>query len=312
MPSLIPESDSKSPRELAWRRFRRHRLAWVSLCVFFTFCILVTVIPFIMDIFFGINYRTVSLEHRFSEPSLLHFLGRDELGRDVFVRLFYGGRISLAVALLSAVASLVIGTTIGAMAGYYGGMLDAILMRFTDAMLALPSLPLMILLAAIDFQKIFPESFAFLTQGNWASMLKLVIVIVFFGWMTVARLVRAEFLSLREREFVLASRALGAHHQKIIWIHILPNCVAPIIVAITLSIGGIILYEAILSFIGLGIQPPIPSWGNMLHHALEYIRTAPWLAVLPGLFILLTVVCLNFLGDGLRDALDPRFTIEKA
>lgn len=299
-----------SPTRLAWKRFRRHRLASWSLKILLLFSLLVTIVPFLSQGVFGISFSTVDLDHRFSPFSWKHLLGTDELGRDVFVRLFYGGRISLGVASVSALASLVLGTTIGALSGYYGGIMDALLMRFTDAMLALPTLPLMILLAAVDLEKIFPAPLLFLARGNDASILKLMFIIVFFGWMTVARLVRGEFLSLREREFIQASRALGARSSKIIWMHLLPNCIAPIIVAMTLSIGGIILYEAILSFIGLGIQPPIPSWGNMLHNALDYIRTAPLLAILPGLFILVTVVCVNFVGDGLRDAFDPKFTLE--
>lgn len=302
--------ENLSPSRIAWKRFRYHRLAWGSLLLLAFFSILVILIPILMERIWGIDYKGTHLGDRFQPISWTHFLGTDELGRDVFTRLFYGGRISLSVALISAIASLFIGTAIGAMAGYYGGWIDTLLMRFTDTMLSLPSLPLMILLAAIDLQKIFPDTLLFMTRGNYASLFKLMIILIFFGWMSIARLVRGEFLSLREREFVLASQALGASNQKMIWLRILPNCTAPIIVSITLSIGGIILYEAILSFIGLGIQPPIPSWGNMLHHALEYIRSAPLLAFFPGLFILMVVVSINFLGDGLRDAFDPKFTIE--
>jgi len=298
-----------SPTQLAWKRFFRHRLALVSLFILGLLSASVLLAPIILELF-GINYYSVNIENRFQEASWVHLLGTDELGRDAMARLFYGGRVSLAVAFISSIASLFIGTSIGAIAGYYGGIVDSFLMRFTDAMLALPTLPLMILLAAVDLQKVFPEALHFMTEGNYASLIKLMIIVVFFGWMSVARLVRGEFLSLREREFVQASRALGAGDQKIIWRHILPNCLAPVIVAITLSIGSIILYEAILSFIGLGIQPPIPSWGNMLHYALDYIRSAPLLAVYPGLLILITVMCINFVGDGLRDAFDPKFTLE--
>lgn len=297
---------SHSPLALGLRRFTAHRLAFGSFIFLVILALIIIFLPTLLEITSSIDYRTVDLVKRFHGMSSTHLLGTDELGRDVLMRLLHGGRISLMVAFVSAVASLVIGATIGAYAGYYGGGIDTLLMRFTDAMLALPTLPLMILLAAIDLNKIFPEAFSFMTRGNAASIIKLMIIVVFFGWMTVARLVRGEFLSLKERDFVQASRALGVSNQKIIWKHMLPNCVAPIIVAITLSIGSIILYEAVLSFIGLGIQPPIPSWGNMLHHALEYIRTAPLLAIYPGLFILLTVVSVNFVGDGLRDAFDPQ------
>lgn len=299
---------SYSPLALGVRKFYTHRLAFGSLIFLAILSSIIIFLPNLLEMIASIDYRTVDLAGRFGGISATHLLGTDELGRDVLMRLLHGGRISLIVAFVSAIASLVIGTMIGAYAGYYGGGIDTILMRFTDAMLALPTLPLMILLSAVDLNKIFPETFSFMTRGNASSIIKLMIIVVFFGWMTVARLVRGEFLSLKEREFVQASRALGVSNQKIIWRHMLPNCMAPIIVAITLSIGSIILYEAVLSFIGLGIQPPIPSWGNMLHHALEYIRTAPLLAIYPGLFILLTVVSVNFVGDGLRDAFDPMST----
>jgi len=314
-PSKIPRAygsrddfaASYSPLQLGLRRFYAHRLAFSSFIFLIALALVIIALPLLIQLISDVDYKTVDLAKRFQGSTPTHLLGTDELGRDVFIRLLHGGRISLMVAFVSSLAALIIGTTIGAYAGYYGGMIDTVLMRFTDAMLALPTLPLMILLAAIDLNKIFPESFAFMTRGNAGSIIKLMIIVVFFGWMTVARLVRGEFLSLKEREFVQASLALGVSSQKIIWRHLLPNCLAPIIVAITLSIGSIILYEAILSFIGLGIQPPIPSWGNMLHQALEYIRSAPLLAIYPGIIILLTVVSINFIGDGLRDAFDPRF-----
>ena len=315
MPSQTPEfgfeeimvkRDYYSPTQLTWQRFNKHHLAKISLWMLLVLTCLVFIMPAIFKHTLGLHYYTVNLDERFSAPSLKHPAGTDELGRDVITRLFSGGRISITIAFLSAIISLLFGSIIGAMAGYYGGWVDTLLMRFTDGMIALPTLPLMILLAAIDLQKLFPDALAWMARGNFASLIKLMIIIVFFGWMTVARLVRGEFLSLREREFILASRAMGNHHQKIIWFHMLPNCMAPMIVATTLSIGNIILYEAVLSFLGLGIQPPIPSWGNMLHYALDYVRNAPLLAVLPGFFILITVISINFVGDGLRDALDPR------
>lgn len=300
-----------SPGQMAWRRFRNHKLAWHSLTFLLGLILIVLALPWIFEFFFHLDYRAIDIQNRFLSMSFAHPFGTDELGRDVLARILYGGRISLSVAFISALFALMIGTSIGALAGYYSGVIDACLMRFTDAMLALPQLPLMILLAAIDLQKVFPEKLYFLTEGNYASMIKLMIIVVFFGWMTVARLVRGEFLSLREREFVLAAKGIGAFNTKIIFRHILPNCVAPIIVAITLSIGSIILYEAVLSFLGLGIHPPIPSWGNMLNNAQEYIRLSPMLAFFPGFFILLTVVAINFVGDGLRDAFDPQFFVGK-
>jgi len=299
-----------SPGQMAWKRFRNHTLAWYSLMFLLTLTLLVIAAPFLLEAL-GYDHTAINLANRFSPSTLKHGFGTDELGRDVLLRILYGGRISLFVAFVSAMFAFIIGTTIGAVAGYFGGIIDSILMRFTDSVLTLPILPLMILLAAIDLAKVLPSGLAFLAQGNYASMIKLMLIVVFFGWMTVARLVRAEFLSLRERDFTQAARALGVSHFKIIFRHILPNAVAPIIVSITLSIGSIILYEAALSFLGLGIHPPLPSWGNMLTNAQDYIRNATMLSVYPGVFILLTVVAINFIGDGLRDAFDPKFVHKK-
>jgi peptide/nickel transport system permease protein len=199
---------------------------------------------------------------------------------------------------------MVIGTAIGLFAGYYGGRLDALLMRVTDGVIALPLLPLLIVLAAIDFTKLgLPADLA---TSEEASFWRIVALIALVGWTTVARLVRGAALSLKTREFVLAAEAMGASGRRIMLVHILPNAVSPILVATTLSIGNIILLESVLSFLGLGIQPPMPSWGNMLTNAQELIYTAPMLAVWPGLLIFVTVIAFNFLGDGLQDALDPR------
>ncbi|MBI2646642.1 MAG: ABC transporter permease [Deltaproteobacteria bacterium] len=296
-----------SPWQIAWRRFKKHKLASYSLILLALLSLIVILVPWILEIGFHYDSNVTRIDERFLPLSWQHPLGTDDLGRDVLLRIFYGGRISLAIALISAFFSLFIGLAIGAWAGYYGGLIDTLLMRFTDAMLSLPQLPLMILLAAIDLQKVVPDTLSFIARGNTASMIKLMIIVVFFGWMTVARLVRGEFLSLKEWEFVQAAKGIGVPNRKIIWRHMIPNCIAPIIVATTLSMGSIILYEAVLSFLGLGVQPPIPSWGNMLNNAQEYIRLAPLLAFFPGFFILITVVSINFIGDGLRDAFDPQF-----
>ncbi len=303
----IPQKKYYSPMQMAWKRFRHHRLACVSLFIMLALTAIVIFIPFLLETFSKYTPISTDIHNRFLPLSLHHPFGTDDLGRDVLARIFYGGRISLMIAGVSALFSLGIGMTIGAWAGYYGGFVDTILMRFTDGMLSLPQLPLMILLAAVDLQKIFPQALNFMARGNYASMLKLMLIVVFFGWMTVARLVRGEFLSLKEWEFIQAAKGIGVSNRKIIWRHMIPNCIAPIIVATTLSMGSVILYEAVLSFLGLGVQPPIPSWGNMLNNAQEYIRIAPLLAFFPGFFILLTVVSINFVGDGLRDAFDPQF-----
>lgn len=233
-----------------------------------------------------------------------HLLGTDELGRDVFMRLIYGSRISLGVGLLVAMASGIIGLFIGSIAGYYGGVLDTILMRITDSLLSLPLLPVLIIFAAIDLNK--TPIFKFLIGSEGESVFKLIFILCIFSWMTVARLVRGAILSLKEQEFIHAAKTLGAKNSTIIIKHIVPNVVAPLLVSITINIGQSILSEAALGFLGLGIQPPIPSWGNMLSNAQELIYEAPLLAILPGVLILITVISFNFFGDGLQDAVDPK------
>ena len=233
-----------------------------------------------------------------------HILGTDELGRDVLMRLIYGTRVSMGVGILVALVSALLGLIIGSVAGFYGGVVDTILMRVTDALLSLPLMPVLIVVAAIDLQKI-PFMQALISTGN-ESILKLVFIFCLFSWMTVARLVRGSILSLREREFVLAARTLGARDRTIIFRHMFPNVIAPLLVSVTLGVGESILFEAALSFLGLGIQPPTPSWGNMLFNAQELIYQAPYLAILPGLLIFFVTISFNYLGDGLQDAIDPK------
>jgi peptide/nickel transport system permease protein len=233
-----------------------------------------------------------------------HLFGTDELGRDVLMRLIYGTRISLGVGVLVALSSALIGLLIGSLAGYYGGVLDSLLMRVTDAMLALPTIPVLIVVAAIDLRKIPFLSNVLNTDSE--SILKLAIILCLFSWMPVSRLVRGSILTLREREFILAARTLGASDFTIITRHMFPNVVAPLLVSVTLGVGESILYEAALSFLGLGIQPPTPSWGNMLFNAQELIYQAPFLAILPGLLILFVTISFNYVGDGLQDAIDPK------
>ena len=236
--------------------------------------------------------------------SSFHIFGTDELGRDVFMRLVYGTQVSMGVGVLVAIVSALIGLIIGSLAGYYGGLVDTVLMRTTDALLSLPLLPVLVVIAAIDLQKV-PFLNTITKYGN-ESIIKLVFILCLFSWMVVARLVRGSILSLREREFILASKTLGATDSTIIIRHMFPNVIAPLLVSVTLGVGESILFEAALSFLGLGIQPPTPSWGNMLFNALELIYKAPFLAIIPGLLILLVVVSFNFLGDGLQDAIDPK------
>lgn len=248
--------------------------------------------------------ETAGLVSLFNNFETFHLFGTDELGRDVFIRLVYGTRVSMGVGVLVALASALIGLLIGSIAGFYGGMIDTFLMRVTDALLSLPHIPVLIVIAAIDLSKI-PWLKAIVSTSN-ESIFKMIIILCLFSWMAVARLVRGSILSIREREFVLAARTLGAKDSTIIIRHMFPNVIAPMLVAITLGVGESILFEAALSFLGLGIMPPTPSWGNMLNNAQELIYQAPFLAVLPGLLIFLTTVSFNYLGDGLQDAIDPK------
>ena len=285
------------------RRFLRHRLAVGSLLTLLLLGLLSLGAP-LVEYVLGLDGERTDLFQRNQPPSLEHPLGTDEIGRDLLARLLQGGRVSLAVALVAALASAVIGTAIGIVAGYYGGRFDALLMRFTDGVISLPLLPLLIILAAIDLSKLgLPLR---VTQSEELSLYRIILIISLVGWTTVARLVRAETLTLKQREFVRAAVAQGATGGRIMRVHILPNAISPIIVATTLSVGNIILFESVLSFLGLGIQPPVASWGNMLTNAQDLIWSAPQLAIWPGLLIFVTVIAFNFMGDGLQDALDPR------
>lgn len=245
-----------------------------------------------------------SMEERYQPPSLRHPMGTDALGRDLFTRVLYGGRISLTVGLLVVAISLAIGVPVGALAGFYGGRLDSVLMRITDTFLSLPSFLVLILLSAI-----LREVEAPLFERN--SVLTIGVVIGILAWMTFARLVRASILTLRELDFVTATRALGGSDFRIIFNHILPNTIGPITVEATLELGYAIIEESGLSFLGFGIQPPTPSWGNLLSNAQEHFTKYPWLAVFPGLMIFLAIISVNYIGDGLRDAFDPHKVLEK-
>lgn len=274
---------------IAWRRFKKHRLAMaggVAILLFISASILAGALtPYAFD--------QIDLYNRKATPSWSHPLGTDELGHDVLTRLLYAGRISLLVGFSAALAAVILGMLVGGIAGYYGGWLDNLLMRFTDVMFSLPDLPILIIIARYIGGRV---------DG-------IIFVLVIFAWMGPARLVRGELLKLRTREFTEAARAIGASDTRILARHLIPNSLAPVIVAATLTVGGAILSEAALSFLGIGIQPPTPSWGNMLQNAQDFIWSTPWLAIWPGAMIFLTVLCFNFLGDGLRDALDPRLKI---
>lgn len=281
----------------------RHRLAWISLAFLSVMLVLALAAPLIADLR-GIDPTQTDLFRRFEGPSAEHWLGTDDLGRDLFQRLLDGGRVSLLVGISGAVLSAILGAVIGVLAGYLGGRLDAFLMRLTDGVISLPLLPLLIVLAAVDPRKLgVPAEIA---QSEMFSLYRIVVIVALTGWTTVARLVRAETLSLKARDFTRAAVALGARPGRIMFRHILPNTAGTLVVATTMSVGTLILFESTLSFLGLGIQPPAASWGNMLTGAQELLQEAPVLALWPGLLIFLTVIAFNFLGDGLQDALDPR------
>lgn len=252
----------------------------------------------------GVDATETDLLNRFAEPSARHLLGTDDLGRDVLARLLHGGRVSILVGLSAAVIAATIGTLLGLTAGYFGGRFDAVLMRITDGVIALPLLALLIVLAAIDPTKLGVPAAA--AQSEHASLARIVVITAAFSWTTVARLVRAATMSLKTRDFVRAAVAMGASPWRVMLVHILPNAAAPILVATALAVGEVIKFESVLSFLGLGIQPPVPSWGNMLTNAQELIWTAPSLALWPGLLILATVAACNLLADAIVDRLNPR------
>ena len=248
--------------------------------------------------------ETTSLFNRFKDPSYGHFLGTDALGRDLFARLIYGARVSLLVGLVTAITAATLGTIIGVLAGYFGGKTDSALMRFTDFMLSLPILPVLIVLSAIDISKFGLE------ESQDTATIRLIMIIALFAWPAVARLARAGTLSAKESDYVRAARALGQTHLQIMQRHIVPNILGPVIVATTLAIGNIILLESALSFLGFGIEPPTPSWGNMLTGAQEYIWERPALAIYPGLCIFFTVISFNVLGDWLQSKYNPKRDIK--
>jgi peptide/nickel transport system permease protein len=248
----------------------------------------------------GVDADATNLLNRSAPPSLAHPFGTDALGRDYFVRVLEGGRVSLVVGLGGAVAAGLLGTLVGLVAGYVGGRTDALLMRLTDVVIALPILPLLLIVAAIDLSKLG------LAAGGDGGVLRLVVIVALFGWPSIARVARAQTLSVRRRTYVLAAEALGARGARVVRRHVLPNVAGPVLVAATLNIGNVILAESVLSFLGLGIQPPTPSWGNLLSDAQTTLAQAPHLAVVPGLAIFMTVIAFNVLGDGLQALLDRR------
>ncbi len=288
---------------LRWRRLRRHRTGMASMIVLFALAIFaLSAAP--LEALLGLDGNATDLLSRYDPPTATHWLGTDDAGRDELIRLMYGGQISLLVGLLATVIGGAFGIAIGVTAGYFGGRLDSLLMRCTDGVIALPLLPLLIVLGAVDLTKLgFSSDFA---RSPAAGFWRIIVIIALVDWTAIARLVRAATLSIRERDYVLAARANGAGAIYMILTHILPNIATPVIVALTLTVGRVILFESVLSFLGFGIVPPTPSWGNMLNNAQELVTTAPALAIYPGVLIFITVMAVNFLGDGLQHAFDPR------
>lgn len=278
---------------LTLRRFRRNRLALVGAVVFLTIVLAVALAglsPY--------DPEDIDLRGRFAAPSFAHPFGTDDLGRDILTRVLFGGRISLLVGLLSMTLSVTIGTVIGSLAGYFRGALDSLLMRTTDLFLSLPSLFVLIVTSTLLLGTRFAQAYG--------GTVMIVVIIGALSWMVVARIVRASFLSIRERTFVEAARANGAGHLRMMALHVLPNALGPVLVQATLQVAVAIIAESGLSYLGFGIQPPTATWGNMLKDAQTYMTRVPWLAIFPGLMIFLTVMSVNAIGDGLRDAFDPR------
>lgn len=265
---------------------RRHPMALVSLGVLAGVTLVCVAGPWVVPWEMG----AVQLDAIHQPPSLAHPLGTDDLGRDILIRLLHGGRFSILIGVLAAVLGTGLGTAVGAVAGYAGGRTDNLLMRITDVAYAIPSLPLLIVLASY----------------TGADPVSMALIIGLLSWMATARVVRGEVLALKEAPFVEAARSIGAGPGRILWRHILPNTLGPIVVGATLTVGNAIVVESSMSFLGLGVRPPTPTWGNMLMDAQASMATTPWLTVFPGLAILLVVLSVNFLGDGLQDALDPR------
>lgn len=286
-----------SPARETWRRFRRHRLAVVGAVILLVLVLAILVGPFLWTI----PINEIDFKAKLQGPSWAHPLGTDDLGQDLLARMLYGGRISLAVGIAAMLVAIIVGTVVGAVAGMSRGWVGSFLMWLTDLFLSLPALPLLLLIIYL-----FRDSLKSVLGPEGGTFILIVIVIGGLRWMPVARLVRAQFLSLREKEFVEAARALGASRSRLVVRHILPNALGPVIVAATIDVAAAIIAESTLSFLGLGFPPDIPTWGRLLFDAKDNLDFAPHWALFPGAAIFLTVLSINFIGDGLRDALDPR------
>ncbi|WP_438445362.1 oligopeptide ABC transporter permease [Gorillibacterium sp. sgz5001074] len=284
----LPKLAVTAPKNRAWERFRKNRMAVISLAILLILILLALLAPVIAPF----DPAEQDLLNRLKPPSADHWFGTDDLGRDLFTRVLYGARVSLSVGIFSVLFNVIIGVTVGAIAGYYGGKVDSILMRFVDVMLA------------------FPQFFLLITVVTLLkpSLFNIIVVLTAFGWMGKARLLRGQILSVKNREYIDAARSMGLPDRRIIFFHVLPNAIAPVIVAAAMNMGSMILTESGLSFLGLGIQPPTASWGNLLQSAqsLKIMIEAPWYPIFPGMMIFITIMCFNFVGDGLRNAFDSK------
>lgn len=283
----------------AWYQFRRHRLAMAGAVMLLMLIVVTLAGPFM----WAIPYNKIDPAQGLLAPSLAHPFGTSDLGHDLLARALWGGRVSIAVGVVAVTIAITLGTFVGAVSGFFGGRLDQLLMRVTDMFLSLPQLPLLLLTIYL-----FRDTLRAAVGPEVGIFILIVGVIGLLNWMPTARLVRASFLSLKQKEFVEAARSVGASNIRIIWVHILPNVLSPVLVAATVGVGAAIITESALSFLGLGFPPDVPTWGRMLYDAQNYLDIAPHWAIFPGLLIFLTVLSINYMGDGLRDALDPRRT----
>lgn len=286
--NLEPEFESDFDRTLIgqiWGQLKKHYLA----IAFFIVFVVMTAACFLAPVIAPYEFDAIDLSSIRQPPSMEHWMGTDSLGRDLFTRILYGGRVSILIGIFSALVGTGFGSLLGSVAGYFGGRTDNILMRFTDVAYSIPTLPLLIVLSSY-------------TQ---AAVVSMVLIIGFLSWMATARVVRSQVLQVKELGYVEAARSIGASHTRLLLRHILPNSVGPIIVGATLGVGNAIIIESSLSFLGLGVQPPTPTWGNMLQDSQATMVSEPWLTIFPGLAILLIVLAVNYMGDGLHDALDP-------
>jgi peptide/nickel transport system permease protein len=324
--TLSPEAvtiEERSPFQIVMTRFRRHRLAMVSLVVMVIIFIITVLAPVIAPFEvqeLSVNDYFVPFGTVEEETGRVHYLGTDQIGRDYFSRLIYAGRISLTIAITSVIISEVVGVVIGAVSGFFGGWIDSVLMRFVEFMLTIPTLPLLLIISSMLLRNEnlvpipepvlkFMGNLLLLTPRDSRNAVLIILVLAGFGWLNAAQLMRGMVLSLREQTFVEASRSLGASNFRIIMRDMIPNAMAPIIVDASLGLAGYIVGEAALAFLGFGIQDPIPTWGNMLSASQEFMLDRPWLPLVPGLPIFICSLAFNYIGDGLRDALDPRLKL---